>query len=80
MKIAVHVDTNEHLNVAWPDGVPLPNAGDQVVMKVSQSGSIGFVVEHRFYGIGVDPQDGSPMTTIHIKGRSLPRDAAAEGP
>ena len=72
MKIEVTVDTERFLNIPWPDGVPLPNAGDFVLMQLEPPESaIGFVVISRFFGIGTGI-DGQPLTVIRIEGKRQP--------
>jgi hypothetical protein len=67
MKLNVTIATETHLDVQWPDGVPLPSAGDSVVMQ-SGSENLSFVVQSKFFSIGIDPRDGSPATQLTIQG------------
>ena len=70
MKVEIYVDTNEFTHLSWPEGVPLPNAGDEVLVQLKPSGSAFFVVEKRFFGIGTGI-DGNPLTEVRIQGRAV---------
>ena len=70
MKVEIFVDTNEFAHLAWPDGVPIPNAGDEVLMQLKPNGVASFIVEKRFFGIGTGI-DGQPLTKVRIQGRAV---------
>jgi len=74
MKLKIVVDTDKHLDIPWPDGVPIPAAGDQVLMKTS-AGGIAFTVESRFFGIGTGI-DGQPGAQVRIRGKCPPSTGA----
>lgn len=77
MKLEIRVDTDTHLDIPWPDGIPVPMAGDQVVMKVGTE-TIGFTVARRFYGIGTNPHDGTPLAQLRIVGTGIPDENPAQ--
>jgi hypothetical protein len=39
MKLEIRVDNDEYADIEWPDGVPLPNAGDYVQMQLKTGGT-----------------------------------------
>lgn len=71
MKLEIRVDNHEYINIEWPDGIPLPNAGDEVVMQLKPEGVTMFIVENRFFSIGTGI-DGLPLAQVRILGRDVP--------
>lgn len=65
----IKVATDTISNVNWPSGLPIPNAGDEVVMQ-SGKDTLMFNVTGRHWGIGINPRDGSPLAILTIKGES----------
>jgi hypothetical protein len=71
MKTRITVQTDKFANVPWPDGAPLPAAGDNVVLAHAGK-KIEFVVDQRSFGIEADPQGAEQTTVITIHGHCAP--------
>lgn len=69
MKVELFVDTETYSHIEWPVEVPLPNAGDEVLLQLPESGALFFIVEKRFFGIGTGI-DGKPSAQVRIQGRA----------
>jgi hypothetical protein len=67
MKIKTTVQTDKYPNVPWPEAVPLPAAGDRVVL-VHEGGAIEFHVDLRSFNVGTDSRESAPMAQITIHG------------
>ena len=69
MKINVTVETEELVDVPWPEGVPLPTTGDSV--RLTHSGRvIEFVVDDRVFTVGADGGGGAAVPSILIRGHT----------
>ena len=64
---------NRILDADWPEGVPLPMAGDKILMRIDDE-AYGFIVRSRFYSIGVDHRNGKPLTVLTIEGEQVLQD------
>jgi hypothetical protein len=61
MKLTITVETDKYANVPWPDGVPLPAAGDEVTL--SRAGEqISFVVDGCAFDLTEADRDGARVT------------------
>ncbi len=64
MKLTVTVDTERYPDLSWPAGMPLPAAGDEVI--VNHAGEkVSFVVDRCSFDLSVGGQDSAQ---IHIQG------------
>jgi hypothetical protein len=55
MKLTVTVDTDQYAGLSWPQGVPLPASGDEVVLD-HQGQRLSFVVDRCAFDLtGGDP-------------------------
>ncbi|MHA7855414.1 hypothetical protein [Marinobacter shengliensis] len=70
MKVQIKLDSSDVMDVEWPEGVPLPMAGDHVLMK-TPGGPVGVIVDRRFFGIGKDGA-GQPLAEVRIQGHAAP--------
>ena len=66
VKLAITLAIGEYLNLPWPEGVPLPNIGDEIIF-LTPDGSRAGVLTSRAFGIGIDPRTGDPATTLQLK-------------
>jgi hypothetical protein len=71
MKTRITVQTDKYGNLPWPDGAPLPAAGDSVVLA-HEGKTIEFVVDRRSFGVETDAQQAGQMAVITIHGHSAP--------
>jgi hypothetical protein len=56
MKLTVTVDTDQYAGLSWPQGVPLPAAGDEVTLD-HDGRRVNFVVDRCAFDLtGGDPQ------------------------
>ncbi len=67
MKIKTTVQTDKYANVPWPEGVPLPANGDNVVL-LHAGETIEFMVDQRSFDVGTDSRDSAPIAQIIIHG------------
>jgi len=70
MRTVVTVSIESNIGVLWPEGVPLPSSGDTVLLRHNAE-TLAFVVESRFFSIGIDPT-GEPLATVQIRGTATP--------
>lgn len=71
MKVRYEIMTDKWAAVEWPANVPIPNAGDSVIMQIDANNTHAFEVTGRFYSMGIDPRDGQPETIVMIQGKSM---------
>ena len=75
MKTRVLLNIDKRIaGYVWPEGVPVPAVGDSVLIRVDD-GSYGATIKSRFFAIGTDPKDGTPLAELHLE--SAPVDAEA---
>lgn len=67
MNIKTTVQTDRHPNIPWPEGVPLPAAGDNVVLT-HDGQTIEFLVDQCSFNVGTGSQEATRMVQITIHG------------
>ncbi|MEJ1962870.1 MAG: hypothetical protein WDO56_15495 [Gammaproteobacteria bacterium] len=67
MKIKTIVQTDKHPNVPWPEEVPLPSAGDSI-MLTHDGQTLEILVDQRTFNVGTDSQESARMVQIIIHG------------
>jgi hypothetical protein len=68
MKLTITVDTDRYPDLPWPNGMPLPAAGDEVVVNHAGE-TISFVVDRCSFDLTREEQDSA---RIHIHGHHAP--------
>lgn len=54
------------MRVKWPEGVPYPAVGDEVIFRQHDIAWV-FGVQKRLIGIGVDPRTGEPAANVELQ-------------
>jgi len=54
----------------WPDGVPVPVAGDTVLIMIDNRSRL-VTISSRLFSIGTDPRDGTPLAEIHLQSSAV---------
>ena len=68
MKLTITVETDKYADVPWPDGVPLPAAGDEV--RLNHAGEpLSFVVDGCAFDL---TESGQSEARVHIRGHHAP--------
>jgi hypothetical protein len=68
MNLTITIDTEQYPDMPWPEGIPLPSAGDQVTVNHAGE-NVCFVVDRCAFDLTTTNHDSA---RVHIYGHHAP--------
>ena len=70
MPLTVWVNIEDRPSLDWPEGLPIPTTGDEVMWRLNASDTVFIEITGREWQIGTNPRTGEPWTVLAISAKT----------